>query len=125
MWWKYITSHCNILALLSIVFVPNANHYVPTGQVIYIFSFRAYLYAFFSCGFVIFLYIATNPFEHIVLHTYPGSVHFLPDHSVGISVSRVLMVFLYFAQFPFIYYCCIHFLFACQFFSQTRIRENR
>ena len=66
MWWKYITYHCNILALLSIVFVPNANHYVPTAQVIFIFAFRAYLYAFFSCGFVIFQ-IATNPFEHIVL----------------------------------------------------------
>ena len=34
------------------------------------------------------------------MRTYPGSVHFLPDHSGGISVSRVLMVFLYFAQFP-------------------------
>ena len=59
------------------------------------------------------------------MRTYPGSVHFLPDHSGGISVSRVLMVSLYFAQFLFIHYCCICFLFACHFFSQTRIRENR
>ena len=36
------------------------------------------------------------------MRTYPGSVHFLPDHSGGISVSLVLLVFLYFAQFLFI-----------------------
>ena len=59
------------------------------------------------------------------MRTYPGSVHFLPNHSGGISVSRVLMVFLYFAQFLFIHYCCIYFLFACHFSSQARIRENR
>ena len=59
------------------------------------------------------------------MRTYPGSVHFLPDQYGGISVSRVLMVFLYFALFLFIYYCCIYFLFACHFSSETRIRENR
>ena len=47
----------NILALLSIVFVPNTNRYVPTGQLIYIFPFRANLYAFFSCGFIFYLLV--------------------------------------------------------------------
>ena len=62
---------------------------------------------------------------HIVLPTYQGSVHFLPDHSGGISVSCVLMVFLYFAQFLFIHYSCIYFIFACHFSSQTHISEKR
>lgn len=84
--------HCNILSLLSIVFVPNANNCVPTGQVIFIFAFRAYLYAFFSYGFVVFE-TATNPVEQIVLRTYPGSVLFLPDHSGGISVKSCVTVF--------------------------------
>ena len=59
------------------------------------------------------------------MRTYPGSVHLLADHSGGIFVSHVLMVFLYFAQFLFIHYCCIYFLFAFHFSSQTRTRENR
>ena len=33
--------------------VPNANYYVPMGRTIYIFSFHAYIYAFFSCSFII------------------------------------------------------------------------
>ena len=105
---------CNILALLSIVSIPYANHEIPTGQVIYIFYFRAYLYAFFSYGFVIFK-IATNPFEQIALHMYPGSVHFLPDHSGGTSVSHVCYGFSIFCPVSFTYNCCIYFLFACLF----------
>ena len=72
--------YVTILALLSIVSIPYANHEIPMGQVIYIFSFHMYLYTFFSYGFTNFTR-ATNPFQQIVLHTYPGSVHFLPDHS--------------------------------------------
>lgn len=45
----------------SLLFVcPDANYYVPTGRAICIFSFRAYLYASFSCGFVFLSQIATN-----------------------------------------------------------------
>ena len=55
-WLGYIgCTRYNILVLLSIVFVPNADHYVPTGQAIYIFSFRAYLYASFLYAVSLFL----------------------------------------------------------------------
>ena len=55
-WLGYIgCTRYNIFALLSIVFVPNANHYVSTGQAIYTFSFRAYLYAFFLAAVSLFL----------------------------------------------------------------------
>ena len=42
------------LRRLFIVFAPYANRDIPTGLVIYIFSFRAYRYAFLSYGLVIF-----------------------------------------------------------------------
>ena len=51
------------------------------------------------------------------MRTHPGSVHFLPDHSGGISVSRVLMVFFYillsffsFTTVVFIFYLLVTFL---------------
>ena len=44
----FVSTYFDILALPSIVFVPYANHDIPTGQAICISSFRAYVYAFFS-----------------------------------------------------------------------------
>ena len=83
-----------------------------------LFVRRACLYAFSQLRFSYFQ-TATNPFEHIVLHTirdlYISSLIIL----VGISVSRVLMVFLDFAQFPslitvvFTLYLLVN---LCQFF---------
>ena len=45
--------------------------------------------------------------EHCVTKQRTAAQKTIPDHSGGIYVSRVLMVFLYFAQFLFIHYCCI------------------
>ena len=105
---------CNILALLPIVFVPNANRDIPTGQVICIFFFRPY-YTHFLAAISLFFKIATNPFEEIVLRTYPRSVHFVPDHSGGISLSSMCYGFSIFCPVSVTYYCCIYFLFACHF----------
>ena len=111
---------CNILALLSIVFVPNANHDIPTGQVICIFFFRPY-YTHFLAGISLFFKIATNPFEEIVLRTYPRSVHFLPDHSGGISVSSMCYGFSIFCPVSFTYHCCINFFSFCLSFFLVKL----
>ena len=55
---------------------------------------------------------------------YPGSVRFLPDHSGGISVSRVYYGFLYSIQFPLPITVVFIFYLLVIFPSQTRIRVN-
>jgi len=97
---------CNILALLSIVFLSYSNYYFPTGQVIYIFFSRVFI-RIFSLFTVSLFKLASKPVGSncaLSRRTYPGSVQFLPIiptyHSGGISVSRVCYGFLYFAQLP-------------------------
>ena len=63
-----------IFALLSIVFIPYANHDVPAGQVIYISRFT-HLSAISVATVSLFSKKATKLFEPIVLHMYPGSAH--------------------------------------------------
>ena len=77
---------CNILALLSIVFVPNANHDVSTGQVSDIhFLFSRVFIRIFSYGFVI-SKIATNGRS--------SKLYYVRIHDLSISYLIILVEFL-------------------------------
>ena len=92
---------------------------------LFTFSFFVLTYMPFLAA-VSFFSNSYKPVGAYCMRSYPGSVNFLPDHSGGISVSCVLMVFYILLNLlSFDHYCCIYFLFACHFSSQTRIGENR
>ena len=85
----------------SLLFVcPDANYYVPTGRAICIFSFRAYLYASFSCGFVFLSQIATN-IAYCIAHS-----------------SRIIVLFVTWSfWWNFCKSCAYGFLYLLSFFS--------
>ena len=89
---KYLYQ-CQILALLSIVFVPYPSHDIPTGQIISIFRACIY-YTNLELQFRYFKIASKSVQANCASRTYPGSVQFLLYHSGGISVSRVFYGFL-------------------------------
>ena len=100
---------------------PHANHDIPTGLVIYIFSFCAYWYAFFSYGFVI-SKTASKP-ARANRFVYVSRIGTILTSSFWWTFWK-LCFFLYFVWFPSLIAIVFIFYLFVIFPSQTRIHVN-
>ena len=121
---SHLGAGVTFLRRFLLFFVPYANHDIPTGLVIYIFSFRAYWYASFSYGFVI-SKTASRPAQ-TNRFVYASRICTISTSSFWWNFCKSCMCygFLYFVRFPPLIAIVFIFYLLVIFPSQTRIRVN-